>query len=144
MKEQFVTFEIAAALRELGFDGECFARFRKGSFQLNTLGTPFKQNSKPAVQGDIAAPLWQQVFEFFRNVYRLDGYLQSSKVAGGTYFSINNLDPHKDNWAKSSHRSTYLQAQIDCINYMINWVKKECLGTNSSIKGMFRCGTYGV
>lgn len=61
---QFVPYELAVKLKELGFDEPCFARFRRGIFQLNVLGKPYKYNSNEVVEGDKSAPLWQQAFSF--------------------------------------------------------------------------------
>jgi len=66
MKNQFVPYELAVKLKELGFDDPCFARFRKGEFQLNTLGKAIEHNSQQIVIGDVSAPLWQQAFDWFR------------------------------------------------------------------------------
>ena len=64
MKEQFVTYEIALKLKELGFDEECLAWYDKDKqFQLlNTNvfpnGAINQKNIYPR------APLWQQVWSF--------------------------------------------------------------------------------
>lgn len=66
MKNQFVPYELAVKLKELGFYETCFARHRKGKFEFQTLGKPYDYNSNPIVDGDISAPLWQQAFDWFR------------------------------------------------------------------------------
>ena len=72
MKEQFCTYEIALQLKELGFDERCF-----GCWEDNTeygipfivgydLDTPEYYNLK---ENCVAAPLWQQVIDWFRNLH---------------------------------------------------------------------------
>lgn len=73
MKEQFCTYEIALQLKELEFDERCF-----GCWEDNTeygipfivgydLDTPEYYNLK---ENCVAAPLWQQVIDWFREKYR--------------------------------------------------------------------------
>ena len=62
MKEQFVTYEIALALKELGFDEECFGLY-KNEILLRDYET-FQRNE---FLNCIKAPLWQQVIDWFDN-----------------------------------------------------------------------------
>jgi len=74
MKKQFITFEIALQLKELGFNERCF-----GCWKNNTeygipfivgydLATPEYYNLK---KDCIAAPLWQQTLNFLRKKYKI-------------------------------------------------------------------------
>lgn len=63
MKAQFVTYEIALKLKELGFDEECLAHFDSTSYQ------DLIHNCENVMEGDfvvesvgnsLKAPLWQQ------------------------------------------------------------------------------------
>ena len=79
MEDQFVPYELALELKKLGIDDKgkfnpkvgfnepCFARYRRGRFQLNTLGKPHRYNSDEIVKGDVSAPLWQQAFKFIQS-----------------------------------------------------------------------------
>lgn len=61
IQNQFVTYKIALALRELGFNKECLAGYTNNKkFYLN-----------PNYFIDIQAPLWQQAIDFFRGKYNL-------------------------------------------------------------------------
>jgi hypothetical protein len=71
MKDQFVTFEIAKELKELGFDEPCLARFNKSKFQMNRLRDWYKHNSGEIDKIYLSAPLWQQVINWFREKYKL-------------------------------------------------------------------------
>ena len=59
MKKQFVTYEIALKLKELGFDEECFGLY-KNEILLRDYET-FQRNE---FLNCIKAPLWQQVWSF--------------------------------------------------------------------------------
>ena len=80
MKNQFVAFEIALILKELGFDEECFAFYNPtiqqfyGLVNEKTLHYPeFGGESDNWNKKDhlISAPLWQQVTAWFRDKYKI-------------------------------------------------------------------------
>lgn len=87
MKEQFVTYEIALALKELGFDEPCLTTFDEdGRLQSiynidesSTYDEEFMDDtpdklycSKRSVYSDYAiAPLWQQVEDWLREKHSL-------------------------------------------------------------------------
>jgi hypothetical protein len=63
MEEEFVPYEIALNLREKGFDKQCFAYF-DGEKEIQPIDTDFKNFR--SIGECIAAPLWQQVIDWFR------------------------------------------------------------------------------
>lgn len=65
MEKEFVTYEIALKLKELGFDEEVCGIYR-GSRLYPILGFERVNSIKYSV---IAAPLWQQVIDWFRKQY---------------------------------------------------------------------------
>lgn len=62
MKKQFVTYEIASKLKELGFDEECLTSYKSNK-------TLFKIWYNEVVEGKTtcSAPLWQQTEDWLRN-----------------------------------------------------------------------------
>ena len=72
MEKQFVTYEIALKLKELGFDESCLAVYFKDKFQLVKGFNINNVDLHVANEfGGILAPLWQQVIDFFRNEYNM-------------------------------------------------------------------------
>ena len=67
MKEQFVTYEIALKLKELGFDEDCIGRFFMGIFQqeFSPENYPYKEVNS------FHCPLWQQVIDWLREKHNL-------------------------------------------------------------------------
>ena len=77
MKEQFVTYEIALKLKELGFNEECLAYYHdktepylcryldsnNGAFNINCRHVLFDT--------DCTAPLWQQAIDWFIEKYNI-------------------------------------------------------------------------
>ena len=71
MKELFVSYEVALALKEKGFNDLCFAKFNKKSFQLNSLGGGQDYNSGKFGINLISAPMYQQVINWLDNTHSI-------------------------------------------------------------------------
>ena len=76
MEKEFVTYEIAVKLKELGFDDDCFA-YKLGenspiSFCLMCgIDTNYLKNSKIEIEGAVCLPLWQQATRWLREQKRI-------------------------------------------------------------------------
>ena len=73
MKEQFVTYEIAKKLKELGFNEPTFATFcpiNEGEIKEGSL-LPFKGMFLPTGNSIILAPLWQQAIDWLREKHKI-------------------------------------------------------------------------
>ena len=81
MEEQFVTYEIALKLKELGFDEEVCALYRHERL-YPILGFEKINSIKQSV---IAAPLWQQVIDWLREKRDIHLYLPKSVYGGYVY-----------------------------------------------------------
>ena len=68
MKDQFVTYEIALALKELGFDEECFGYYKIDEQEL--IDEKWGQHPNKS-SWTINAPLWQQVIDFIWEKYHI-------------------------------------------------------------------------
>ena len=89
MKDQFVPYELALALKELGFNEPCFTSFDDKQRLRNPFdckedyinNVSFIENStcfcktSELSNGFIAAPLWQQAFDWFRDKHYLPSCL---------------------------------------------------------------------
>lgn len=69
MEKEFVSFKIALALKELGFDEECLGYFDVQSkmFYLADKDEFNLHKNFPSII--VAAPLWQQAVDWFRKKY---------------------------------------------------------------------------
>lgn len=68
MKEQFVTYEIALKLKELGFDSSCFSAYTENG-KLMDIGDYSNDDKVGELDGhsyyiSCLSPLWQQVWSF--------------------------------------------------------------------------------
>ena len=76
MKEQFVTYEIALKLKELGFNESCFGYYEvsdklKGGFKIRFIEHEDSNPSKQPLNEGCLAPLWQQAIDWFREKHNL-------------------------------------------------------------------------
>lgn len=62
MKDQFVPYELAVKLKELGFDEPCFGAWLRNPSILNFGNYPSQEIAN--IESGILAPLWQQAFDW--------------------------------------------------------------------------------
>ena len=71
MKKEFVPYDIALAMKELGFDEDCFACYTKDK----ELSLDYSDNKGEGHYfQDCATPLYQQAFRWFRENFNLNSW----------------------------------------------------------------------
>lgn len=113
IKKQFCNYEIALKLKELGFDKECLASYytddernysKNGEYDVRKKLSssidfdPFKNDFDNFYKNSdkdyyVAAPLWQQVIDWFREKYDVNIHVYKS-VYGGYGFRIKETDSY--------------------------------------------------
>ena len=94
MEKEFVPYEQALALKELGFDEDCFGCYtekkevivRVGdyrSFQNNDSEDVIIRDFNSYENGTVSAPLYQQAFRWFREKYKISGEISSDYYLEG-------------------------------------------------------------
>jgi len=131
MEKEFVPYEQALALEELGFDEPCFAVYidktliMEDDWLYSTNQDTFIESS------NFTAPLYQQAFRWFREKYNLypsiniynDKWLcvikstvsSETEISGYIVAIINNGHPTFD---------TYPEAELACLEKLIEIVEK--------------------
>ena len=66
MEKEFIPYEQALALKELGFDEPCIKYYWTDGMFTKTYESPFNHNKRDNL---ISAPLYQQAFRWFREEY---------------------------------------------------------------------------
>ena len=93
MKEQFVSYEIALKLKELGFDECCLAVYFKDKFQLIKGFNINNVDLHVANEMDaILAPLWSQVIDWFLINYNIWIIVDTSLIK---FYKNDELQPSK-------------------------------------------------
>ena len=116
MEKDFVPYEQALALKELGFDEPCFGYYT--SPDSLTLEQPDGRNG----QWVYFAPTFSQAFRWFRDKYNLMIPIYKDDI-GQYYFSIPNSDRLLDTTNYCSE--SYEEAELECLKKLIEIVKEK-------------------
>jgi hypothetical protein len=137
MNNEFVSYEIALKLKELGFDESCFTYYYELTSNLRThLGVDinnawtYSGNKK---LGFTLAPLYQQVFRWFREKHNWQFIIQATKdkhshELGYNYWIWNSKTSEEHYMPKNKPFGdwcfkTYEEAQKECIIDLISIIK---------------------
>ena len=124
MNKEFLKYEQALALKELGFDEPCF-----GLYHNDKTFYPTQCKSHEQFHGQIcSAPLYQQVFRWFREKY---GLVHRIDRDGGWWIcTILNLYDEKEQGTIEIHiehcyPDSYEEAELECLKKLIEIVKNK-------------------
>jgi hypothetical protein len=129
MNKEFIPYEQALALKELGFDEPCFGYYNG---QGNYIGEEGKTNSncnKLGMHGAYCtAPLYQQAFRWFREEYVLDSIVQPTYSTKYQYRVFNvetksKVQVYGDYMGKEF--KTYEEAELACLIKLIELTKNK-------------------
>jgi hypothetical protein len=126
MEKQFIPYEQALALKELGFDEPCFAYYNNlGRQQFILSLRNLKEDNNDSINY-FSAPLYQQAFRWFREKYHIVGEVKfkggkTTKTAWYDYTIYSEIDWDDKNpneqWKK------YEEAELACLKKLIEIVK---------------------
>ena len=141
MKKQFVTYEIALKLKELGFDEECLAYYDiKMLFpveqplpdEFNTTKTnniyynnDFHYTSIKLEDDIIIAPLYQQVTDWIREKYGIHIDLDFGLGWGYGFIPVGTELTYNWNHFEDGHKWSYYEARKQAILKAIKLCKKQ-------------------
>ena len=130
MDKEFVSYEIALALKELGFNESCFGCYElselrdyKKGLEVSWIMTLNTLNGYRIYDDEtqMSAPLKQQVFKWFREKYKIRFIIQSSMSDLGEYFKL--IFPNGE--TRSVAYPTYEEAENACIDKLIEIAKQQ-------------------
>jgi hypothetical protein len=107
MNKEFIPYEQALELKELGFDEQCFKYYT----EMGTLGIKDERPLPPLTY----APLYQQAFRWFREKHNLIMHIQrhSKKYLACMGIQVEILC------------DTYEEAELECLKKLIETVKNK-------------------
>jgi hypothetical protein len=132
MEKEFIPYEQALALKQLGFDEPCFYQYVRDFDNDGELIPIVSDNRYPTIRnnsqvsiysgGDcFAAPLYQQAFRWFREKYGLIGWVEGKKM-----FMYRMESPiESDGQLDCSPFRTYEEAEIACLKKLIEILKNK-------------------
>ena len=133
MKEQFVTYKIALALKELGFDEECLAYFNNDKYRDLICTCENGMDGDFTVyhySGDVNAPLWQQVIDWFDNKNIIIGI----DINPGTlFYRVHLYKRYYHNPGRLVIRKYFLSGEFD------NFISKEEAREQAILKAIELC-----
>jgi hypothetical protein len=129
MTKEFVTYEQALALEELGFNESCLAFWdgkNTDAFYFNNIRdasgdyTPFQKHDRLKWFG---APLYQQAFRWFREKHNLLFYIYQQ--SNDTYRGVAQIDNKSQLNHISEDFKTYEEAEQACLDKLIEICKNK-------------------
>ena len=122
MIKEFIPYEQALELKELGFDEECFGYY---SFSEKiTLKSCFNRTPIILSGKKCSIPLYSQVFRWFREKHNLESHVKKDWIDGilqGYESIIECLDGYID----VGTFKTYEEAELECLKKLIEIVKED-------------------
>jgi hypothetical protein len=126
MLYEFVPYEIALELKELGFDEECFSFYDTTDKELHLINRVYNNQ----LEGAFIAPLYQQAFRWFMNKHMFFSYILREQsfdeqhiVYQGIYHKISKRGNSPNSTCRSKY--TYEEAQIELLKHLIETVKQK-------------------
>ena len=129
MQKEFIPYELALELKELGYNQSDYLNWYnlKGKLQWDSEYSESEFSKKCC-----SAPLYQQVFRWFRERYNLNGILNHYPNTKLWDFSVHDLrwtGKEFIGYVKKEDRSvrysTYEEAEIACVKKLIEIVKTK-------------------
>lgn len=121
MTQEFIPYEQALALEELGFDEPCIATIDQTEF-IHIKGTEYP------IRGDmwyntIDAPLYQQAFRWFREKCGLNYIIK--EVGQGRFEATVYKGDGWATWDFGYKFNTYGEAELACLKKLIEIIKNK-------------------
>jgi hypothetical protein len=126
MNKDFILYEQALELKELGFDEPCFATYEFGKIHINEFKNdcPYELCLKTKV---FPAPTFSQAFRWFREKYNLDisintVYSKYNEILSRKYSGV--ID-NEGVFTNVGFYDTYEEAELTCLKKLIEIVKSN-------------------
>lgn len=120
MEKEFIPYELALELKELGFDESCLGYYT--SPNSLTLEQPDGRNGEWVY----FAPTFSQAFRWFREKYFLFGQITIAEYElenNGFEYEIKSKDKSIDTW-RGGYK-IYEEAELECLKKLIEIVKEK-------------------
>jgi len=122
MEKQFVPYEQALKLKELGFDDECFGFYT----ELGNIVIKENVKKQDCTTNKCIAPIWQQVFDWFDKEFSLLGEIYKDYKTLNSDFDYGfSIGISISKGYDIGSIKTYEEARLECIKSLIEIVKLE-------------------
>jgi hypothetical protein len=117
MENEFVPYNLAIQLKELGFDEPCLATIDQTEY-IHIKGTKYPIRGAMCYM-DTPCPTYSQVFRWFREKYDLFCWIEKFHKDETYIFQI----PPANFTKIQGHFKTYEEAELECLKKLIEIVK---------------------
>jgi hypothetical protein len=132
MTKEFVPYELALKLKQLGFDEPCISYYTVYGKFSNDYSAPRKYNSEFELGSYISAPTLSQAFRWFRenySLYSLIGMHPNTKEWYSSYQNLNWSGKETLDFIKTEDRrirfKTYEEAELATLDKLIEIVETK-------------------
>ena len=125
MTPEFIPYEEALALKELGFDEQCFAEYRQwdGCTPYLAVYQDGSPEDTSSFTTECLAPLYQQAFRWFRETQEYEGFIEPS-IKENFYDWVICNDGDRVKECDQAYIS-YEEAELECLKQLIKIVKEK-------------------
>ena len=131
MEKEFVSYEIALKLKELGFDEPCFTYYHNINGNIRTgievhIHNAWTYAGTKKIETTLA-PLYQQVFRWLRNKYDIDFSIMStySRYNENTSKKYGGVIDNKTVFINVGFYETYEKAELAGLQKMIEIIENK-------------------
>jgi hypothetical protein len=132
MNKEFIPYELALELKQLGFDEPCLGYYRgvlgKPEVELIICQTPprFYHLMTIPEHFDILAPTYSQAFRFFRENHNLHSYIDILKRYNGkSVYEFVIVSDDIEEEENNRRWKNYEEAEFECLKELIEIVKEN-------------------
>jgi hypothetical protein len=122
MNKEFIPYEQALELKELGFDETCLAWHNSGRLFIDNYNAI---NSKMDFDFCCALPLYQQAFRWFREKYGLysEIFVDDNKTFG--FYITSFIEEGRLDKPITRQFNTYEEAELGCVKQLIEIIDRK-------------------
>ena len=121
IEKEFIPYEEALALKELGFNRECFSWYREGILE-NEVNEIFYFTHSLRGDAFVSAPLYQQAFKWFRNHESIRD-LNVFKSSYNYSYRIQTENPYTQ--TSEMGFNSYEEAELECLRKLIEIINQN-------------------
>lgn len=114
MKKEFILYELALKMKQLGFNERCIMHWWKGRLSYYRMGDFSPTHT--------SAPTYSQAFRWFREKYNLHALIMPKTTPSNTTVYYIYKGKFEENWDNCFE--AYEEAELACLREMIKLVKK--------------------
>ena len=121
MKREFVPYEQALELKQLGFNEPCFGFYDENLYFPNNESIYGTFCNQILDSSSCSAPTYSQAFRWFREKYELSSWIYNSNLDKYFYTILMNGRIVKAN----EQSTTYEEAELECLKKLIEITKNK-------------------